>query len=280
MVKTCVSFILNYEEGAERSVLNGDAHSEPYLWEKGASGTYLDGARYYAAESEYEYGSRSGGWRILGLFKEMGWHFMSWAVAQAMEKNPSFARACVRDGHEIAAHGLRWLDISHMSVEEEKAYIKENYLSLEKTARVFPKGYFYGRRTPNTRALWPETLKEVGHKLLNRSESFDDVCAVLDGPSYRKPPPGRGKGGDAHHSLQLRLQRYFSHSPHSNPEREVTTDKSYRRQIPHVRRLHWRKLSRVPEINIRHAPPRRPIRNPQNNDDPDAFADYWEAGQE
>lgn len=28
--KICISFLLNYEEGAERTVLNGDAHSEPY----------------------------------------------------------------------------------------------------------------------------------------------------------------------------------------------------------------------------------------------------------
>jgi peptidoglycan/xylan/chitin deacetylase (PgdA/CDA1 family) len=46
-----------------------------------------------------------------------------------MEKNPSFAAACVRDGHEIGAHGLRWLDISHLTVAEEKEYIKENLLS-------------------------------------------------------------------------------------------------------------------------------------------------------
>lgn len=110
-------------------MVNGDAHSEPYLWEKGASTTFTTGHRHMAAESEYEYGSRVGAWRVLRLFKEMGWNFTIWAVAQAMEKNPSFARACVRDGHEIGAHGLRWLDISEMNVEEEKQYIKENLLS-------------------------------------------------------------------------------------------------------------------------------------------------------
>ena len=70
----------------------------------------------------------------------MAWKFTSWAVAQAMEKNPSFAKACVRDGHENAAHGLRWLDIGEMTVEEEREYIKENALSLERTTGVFPKG--------------------------------------------------------------------------------------------------------------------------------------------
>jgi len=58
--KICPSFLLNYEEGGERTVLNGDAHSEPYLWEKGASSTYITGARHISAELKYEYGSCSG----------------------------------------------------------------------------------------------------------------------------------------------------------------------------------------------------------------------------
>lgn len=114
-----------------------------------------------AAESEFEYGSRVGAWRILRLFKEQGYRFTTWAVSQAMEKNPSFAKACVRDGHEIAAHGARWLDISHMSVTEEKAYIRENCLVLERLTEKFPKGYFYGRGTPNTRALWADVVRMV-----------------------------------------------------------------------------------------------------------------------
>jgi len=92
-------------------VVNGDSHSEPYLWEKGSSGGYKEGARYVNAESEYEYGSRVGCWRILRLFKEFGWNFTTWAIAQAMETNPTFAKACVREGHEIGAHGYRWLDV-------------------------------------------------------------------------------------------------------------------------------------------------------------------------
>jgi hypothetical protein len=35
--KIAVSFVINYEEGAEYTVLNGDVHTETHLWE--ASGT-------------------------------------------------------------------------------------------------------------------------------------------------------------------------------------------------------------------------------------------------
>lgn len=148
-----------------------------------------------AAESEYEYGSRSGAWRVLRLFKEMGYQFTTWAVAQAMEKNPTFARACVRDGHEIAAHGLRWLDIQDMTVEEEKVYIRRNCEVLKEVTGKLPRGYFYGRGTPNTRALFPQVLKEMGEKLLYSSESFnDDVPYWMDLPAEKDLPENEKEG--------------------------------------------------------------------------------------
>jgi hypothetical protein len=40
--------------------------------------------------------------------------------------NPAFAKACVRDGHEIAAHGERWLDLWEpgLGVEAENEGIR------------------------------------------------------------------------------------------------------------------------------------------------------------
>jgi peptidoglycan/xylan/chitin deacetylase (PgdA/CDA1 family) len=167
-----------------RDLKRFETHNIPSLWEKGASSTYVTGHRHMAAESEYEYGSRSGAWRVLRLFKEMNWNFTTWAVAQAMEKNPTFAQACVRDGHEIGAHGLRWLEITDLSVEEEKKYIKENCEVLKKITGKMPRGFFYGRGTPNTRALFPAVMKEMGERLLYSSESFaDDVPFWMDLPA-------------------------------------------------------------------------------------------------
>lgn len=39
------------------------------------------------------------------LFKEFGWNITIYAIAKAMERNPPFAKYCVENGHEIAAHG-------------------------------------------------------------------------------------------------------------------------------------------------------------------------------
>jgi peptidoglycan/xylan/chitin deacetylase (PgdA/CDA1 family) len=100
-----VSFILNYEEGGERSVIDGDPLAEPYLWEKGTSGGVKEGARHLNTEHDFEYGSRVGCWRIFRLMKEFGWNMTLWAIAKAMERNQPFAKACIREGHEMGVHG-------------------------------------------------------------------------------------------------------------------------------------------------------------------------------
>ncbi|ETN41704.1 uncharacterized protein HMPREF1541_03640 [Cyphellophora europaea CBS 101466] len=193
--RIAVSFVLNYEEGAERTYHNGDGHSEPYLWEKGASGGYKEGAPYVNAESEYEYGSRVGAWRLLRLFKEFGYQWTTYAVAQAMKVNPRFAKACVRDGHEIATHGLRWLDIWDYDLQKEKDYIIESLKVLKEVTGEMPVGAYYGRGTPNTKALFPEAFKEAGCEMLWNSEAYnDDVPYWTDLPAEKDLPDDQKKG--------------------------------------------------------------------------------------
>lgn len=171
-------------EGAERTYHNGDGHSEPYLWEKGASGGYKEGAPYVNAESEYEYGSRVGAWRLLRLFKEFNYHWTTYAVAQAFKVNPNFAKACVRDGHEVATHGLRWLDIWDYDLQAEKDYIVESLKLLREVSGEMPVGAYYGRGTPNTKALFPEAFREAGGEMLWCSEAYnDDVPYWVDLPA-------------------------------------------------------------------------------------------------
>ena len=64
--RVAVQFVVNYEEGAENSVLNGDAGSEAFLSEMVGAASHP--ARAMAMESLYEYGSRAGFWRLHRLF--------------------------------------------------------------------------------------------------------------------------------------------------------------------------------------------------------------------
>ena len=68
--RVAVQFVLNYEEGGENCILEGDPASEAFLSEiVGASPN--PGARHLSMESMYEYGSRVGVWRLLELVKSL-----------------------------------------------------------------------------------------------------------------------------------------------------------------------------------------------------------------
>ena len=66
--RLAVQIVLNYEEGAENCVLNGDKQSEVFLSE--IIGAQPIKGRHINMESLYEYGSRRGFWRIHKLFQE------------------------------------------------------------------------------------------------------------------------------------------------------------------------------------------------------------------
>ncbi|CAG8246540.1 unnamed protein product [Penicillium nalgiovense] len=193
--RIAVSFVLNYEEGGERCILDGDSISEPYLWEKGASGGHRENARYLNAEHDFEYGSRVSSWRLMRLFKEFGWNFTTYAVAVALKKNPTFAKALVRDGHEIATHGLRWKDFWDFNLEEDKEYVKQSLLMLKEVTGEMPVGAYFGRGTPQTHHLFPEIWKELGAEFLWSSECYnDDVPYWLDLPWEDHLPENEREG--------------------------------------------------------------------------------------
>jgi peptidoglycan/xylan/chitin deacetylase (PgdA/CDA1 family) len=60
-------------------------------------------------ESDYDYGSRVGVWRLLNCFEKHEFPVTAYAVGQAFEKNAEAAQAFTRNGHEIASHGYRWV---------------------------------------------------------------------------------------------------------------------------------------------------------------------------
>ena len=66
--RLAVNFVLNYEEGSEPSIVDGDNRSEAHA--EGAVVQFGPGERDLAAESSFEYGSRAGFWRITQLFDE------------------------------------------------------------------------------------------------------------------------------------------------------------------------------------------------------------------
>src|SRR5258705_1992322 len=137
--RIAVSFVLNYEEGGENTILIGDAASEVFLTET-RGGTPVQGGRDLSTESMYEYGSRAGFWRILRLFGERNMRFTSWAVGRALELNPIAGKAMAQAGHEVASHGWRWINYRDFTLEQELLHIQRAVKAIADTAGHAPGG--------------------------------------------------------------------------------------------------------------------------------------------
>jgi putative urate catabolism protein len=165
--RIALQIVLNYEEGAENCVLHGDKHSEVFLSE--IIGAQPVKGRHINMESLYEYGSRSGFWRLHKLFQEKKIPITIFGVGMALEKNPEICKAIKNANYEVASHGWRWIDYQSVKKSEEKKHMK---LAIKKIKEIFgerPLGWYTGRCSPNTRDL---VFEEGG--FLYDSDSYSD----------------------------------------------------------------------------------------------------------
>ncbi|MDC0181515.1 allantoinase PuuE [Candidatus Thioglobus sp.] len=166
--KIAVQFVLNYEEGGENSILHGDDASETFLSEIIGAKAY-QGARHMSMESLYDYGSRSGVWRILRLFEEFDIPITIFAVGLAIARNRQLADYLVDHNYDICAHGFRWIDYQFVEEEVEREHIKDCISILTEFLGKRPEGWYTGRNSPNTRKL---IIEEGG--FLYDSDAYDD----------------------------------------------------------------------------------------------------------
>ena len=150
-----MQFVLNYEEGGENCVLNGDEGSETFLSEMFNPPSFP--GRHLSMESIYEYGSRVGVWRILDAFNKRQWPLTIFAVGLALEKNPSIARVFIDQGHEIAGHGYRWIQYQNVDEDVEREHLLRCISSITRLSGEAPTGWYTGRDSPNTRRLLADT---------------------------------------------------------------------------------------------------------------------------
>lgn len=164
-----VQFVLNYEEGGERTVLDGDATAETFLSDLVDPAPFT--ARHMSMESLYEYGSRAGFWRVMRTFERWGLPLTVFAVATALARNPDAAAAIVAAGHEVAGHGLRWLPYQEMDEATERRHLAQAVEILTELTGTAPLGWYTGRDSPNTRRL----VVEHGGFLYDADSYADDL---------------------------------------------------------------------------------------------------------
>jgi allantoinase len=122
-------------------------------------------------ESIYEYGSRAGVWRILDLFRSRKVPITLFAVAMAMQRNPSVIEQALKDGHEIASHGYRWINYHGMPKSEELAHMEKAIDIHRDICGERPLGWYTGRTSENTRDL----VSEEGGFIYDADDYSDDL---------------------------------------------------------------------------------------------------------
>jgi putative urate catabolism protein len=166
--RIAVQFVLNYEEGGERSILHGDHASEAFLSDVLGAQPWPN-QRHMNVESMYEYGARAGFWRLWRLFVERHMPVTVFAVATALARNPDAVAAMLEARWEIASHGLKWIDYKDVSEAEERAHMHEAIRIHREVTGERPLGWYTGRSSANTLKL---VLDDGG--FLYSSDSYAD----------------------------------------------------------------------------------------------------------
>ena len=175
-----VQFVINYEEGGESSILDGDPASESLLSE-------IVGAQPWPAqrnlnmESIYEYGSRAGFWRLWRMFTELKVQTTVYGVTLAMARNPEAVAAMKEAGWEIASHGYRWLEYKDFPEEKEREHIREAVRLHTELTGERPYGMYQGKPSGNTLRL----VMEEGGFLYSSDSYADDLPYWVPGAGGR-----------------------------------------------------------------------------------------------
>ncbi|CAN5653359.1 allantoinase PuuE [soil metagenome] len=173
--RVAVSFVVNFEEGGEFSMRDGDAHNES-VYEVVDPQPRPDPC----IDSHFEYGTRVGYWRIAELFAAHGVPFTLSACGRAVERSPWLAQHAVAAGHEVSAHGWRWQKGIALDPAQEREAIRRTRDTIAAVTGRAPVGWHTrSSATQHTRALLAE------HGFLYDSDAYND-----DTP-YTVPVDGR-----------------------------------------------------------------------------------------
>jgi peptidoglycan/xylan/chitin deacetylase (PgdA/CDA1 family) len=165
--RIAISLVVNYEEGSELSIGDGDATREP-----GGPHYFPLTARDLGVEGHYEYGSRVGYWRLLDVFDELDVKCTFYACAVALERNRDAAVEMRKRGHDVISHGWRWENHNLLTMEEEREHIRRAIVSITETTGERPLGWYckYGPSV-HTREL----VAEEGGFLYDSDAYNDDL---------------------------------------------------------------------------------------------------------
>ncbi|MFT5447320.1 MAG: allantoinase [Gammaproteobacteria bacterium] len=166
--RLALSIVVNVEEGSEMNVVDGDKLPEP-VDELGVA--LKIPIRNYVNESNYQYGIRAGGPRVMKLLEKYAAKTTVTAAAVALERAPQLVAEIKRQGHEVCSHGWRWVHQFSYKEDREREFIRKATNSIESTIGIRPFGWLSRYlHTDQTRRL----LLEEGYTY-HMDDMSDDI---------------------------------------------------------------------------------------------------------
>lgn len=171
--KLAVSVVVNFEEGAEQQVVDGDPVSE----RMGEVISVVPDGRPDPGQAQiFAYGTRAGAWRMATALRRHEVPATIFACGRAAERAPPVLAMLAADGHETACHGWLWRPhADYESAEVEAIDLDKAGAAIEAATGTRPLGFFCrGAESPWTRKL----LAERGY--VYTSNGFDDDLPYRD----------------------------------------------------------------------------------------------------
>ncbi|MEM8852941.1 MAG: polysaccharide deacetylase family protein [Pseudomonadota bacterium] len=171
--RLAVSVVVNFEEGAELQVVDGDPSSE----RMGEVISVVPEGRPDPGQAQiFAYGTRAGVWRMADALRRYETPATIFACGRAAERAAPALTMLAQAGHETACHGWLWRPHADYDTPEAEA------IDLDRAAEAIraatgetPRGFFCrGAESPWTRRL----LAERGY--VYTSNGFDDDLPYRD----------------------------------------------------------------------------------------------------
>ncbi len=171
--RLAVSVVVNFEEGAEQQVVDGDPVSE----RMGEVLSVVPEGKPDPGQAQiFAYGTRAGAWRMADALRRHRIPATLFACGRAAERAAPVLAMLAEGGHEVANHGWLWRPhADYDSAAAEGADLDRATKAIEAATGARPIGFFCrGAESPWTRAL----LAERGY--LYTSNGFDDDLPYRD----------------------------------------------------------------------------------------------------
>ncbi|MEM1066345.1 MAG: polysaccharide deacetylase family protein [Pseudomonadota bacterium] len=172
-VRLAVSVVVNFEEGAEQQILDGDPVSERI----GEVISVVPEGKPDPGQAQiFGYGTRAGVWRMMDALERYDIPATIFACGRAATRAAPVLSRLAAAGHEVANHGWIWRPhANYESAADEAADLDRAGEALYAASGERPVGFFCrGAESPWTRDL----LAERGY--LYTSNGFDDDLPYRD----------------------------------------------------------------------------------------------------